>query len=362
MVRRLLILALLFSVASDLSAARARALVRNPLEALIAVDAQIYDVAVDKAGSLWFSAPSSVDGPFIGRLEADGSVRRFSRFPMINPGRLAFSGDGSVWFGEQFTLNPLLQYVALDEPVVDKASGYIGVVRPSGEVTHYLVRQGSLVLDVAPGPDGNIWFTEFIGDRIGRITPDGAVTEFPLPPSLSLPWGITAGPDGALWFTTRTTGNHIGRISVSGEISEFDVPQLGAYPTGSLAYVTTGTDALYFSMGSSIGRLTTSGQFSVATPPGGLMLDITAGPNGDIYAIVFSNGGKMGLDDFGVLKISSDQVVSYLVLPREVAGNDEFPLFSNRPTAIGVGLPFEVWIGSAQGIVTFGSHLERIRF
>lgn len=281
---------------------------------------------------------------------------------MINPGRLAFSADGGVWFGEQFTQYALLQYVAIAEPVVDKATGYIGVVRPTGDVTHFPVRQGSLVLDVAAGPDGNMWFTEFIGDRIGRITPEGIVTEFALPPSLSLPWGITAGPDGALWFTTRTIGNHIGRISVSGEISEIDVPQLGAYPTGSLAYITTGTDALYFSMGSSIGRLTTSGQFSVATPPGGLVLDITAGPNGDIYATVFNNGGKVGPDDFGVLKISVDRVVSYLVLPRLVPGNDEVPLLSNRPTAIGVGLPFEVWIGSAQGNVTFGSHLERIRF
>ena len=38
---------------------------------------------------------------------------------------------------------------------------------------------------ITAGPDGNLWFTEFALDRIGRITPAGVVTEFSA--------GITAG-------------------------------------------------------------------------------------------------------------------------------------------------------------------------
>ena len=38
---------------------------------------------------------------------------------------------------------------------------------------------------IAAGPDGNLWFTEIDGNRIGRITPTGVVTEFSA--------GITAG-------------------------------------------------------------------------------------------------------------------------------------------------------------------------
>ncbi len=34
---------------------------------------------------------------------------------------------------------------------------------------------------IASGPDGNLWFTENYGARIGRITPSGDVTEFALP-------------------------------------------------------------------------------------------------------------------------------------------------------------------------------------
>src|SRR5262245_58646268 len=58
---------------------------------------------------------------------------------------------------------------------------------------------------IITGPDGNLWFTEISGNRIGRITPTGEITEFPLPTPNSKPQGITAGPDGNLWFTELGT-------------------------------------------------------------------------------------------------------------------------------------------------------------
>src|SRR5947209_3001595 len=54
---------------------------------------------------------------------------------------------------------------------------------------------------IMTGPDGALWFTEFNGNKIGRVTTAGAITEFPLPTANSGPFGITARPDGALWFT-----------------------------------------------------------------------------------------------------------------------------------------------------------------
>ena len=50
------------------------------------------------------------------------------------------------------------------------------------------------------GPDGALWFTEYDGNKIGRITTAGAVTEFPIPTAGSQPSAMTVGPDGALWF------------------------------------------------------------------------------------------------------------------------------------------------------------------
>src|SRR5439155_958422 len=70
---------------------------------------------------------------------------------------------------------------------------------------------------ITAGPDGNLWFTEYYGNRIGRVTPAGVITEFPplsSPTSLGGPDSITVGPDGNLWFT-EDSGNKIGRISAA---------------------------------------------------------------------------------------------------------------------------------------------------
>lgn len=77
---------------------------------------------------------------------------------------------------------------------------------------------------IAAGPDGNVWFTEEFGGRIGRITPAGVITEFPIgrpvpgcdpdiEPCGVRPGGIAAGPDGNLWFT-EYNGGRIGRVCI----------------------------------------------------------------------------------------------------------------------------------------------------
>lgn len=38
------------------------------------------------------------------------------------------------------------------------------------------------IVAIVAGPDGNLWFTEYDGDRIERITPAGVVTEYSVPP------------------------------------------------------------------------------------------------------------------------------------------------------------------------------------
>ena len=45
-------------------------------------------------------------------------------------------------------------------------------------------------------PDNALWFTELFGDRVGRITQTGAITEYPTPGVG--PVGIVVGPDDAL--------------------------------------------------------------------------------------------------------------------------------------------------------------------
>src|SRR5262249_5731396 len=81
---------------------------------------------------------------------------------------------------------------------------------PLSPITEFaLPTPNSRPYQITAGADGNLWFTESAGNRIGRITPDGTLTEFSLPNPGS-PFGITAGPDGNLWFMEFS---RVGRIT-----------------------------------------------------------------------------------------------------------------------------------------------------
>jgi streptogramin lyase len=59
-----------------------------------------------------------------------------------------------------------------------------------------------------------------IGVLISTAAQAGVVPEYPLPSPNSYPLGIVSGADGNLWFT-EGLGNNIGRITPSGIITEF---------------------------------------------------------------------------------------------------------------------------------------------
>jgi virginiamycin B lyase len=136
---------------------------------------------------------------------------------------------------------------------------------------------------IIAGPDGNIWFTEADGNKIGRSTLSGVITELSLPTSSSRPESIAAGPDGNLWFT-EAEGNKIGCISPLGTISEFPLPVAGSHPSN----ITAGPDGrLWFteSGNNRVGRITSYGtitEFAVHTAAAGLD-DIVAGLDGNLW-------------------------------------------------------------------------------
>jgi streptogramin lyase len=148
-------------------------------------------------GAVWLASTG-------GELErvGPGGARRTVRLPGLAPSSIAFDGKGTLWF-------------------TDAQHSLIGSVEPDGRVrthTRGLTRWNSGPQWIARGPDGAMWFTE-VRDRIGRIGPDGRITEFghgiPYRSSLG---GIAAGPDGALWFTLWH-GNVLGRITTAGDVT-----------------------------------------------------------------------------------------------------------------------------------------------
>jgi len=108
---------------------------------------------------------------------------------------------------------------------------------------------GSYPYVIAAGPDGNLWFTEYAGNKLGRISTAGVITEFPLPTFGAYPFGIAAGPDGNLWFT-EYNANKIGRITTAGVIRESPrkariAPRgITAGPDGNIWFAEGGANAI----------------------------------------------------------------------------------------------------------------------
>ena len=98
---------------------------------------------------------------------------------------------------------------------------------------------------IVSGLDGDLWFLEGTtldagGNKVGRMSTAGVLlSEWTIPTPDSEPSGITIGPLGMVWVT-EWKGNKLARVSPNGTILEIPLPGQGAH--GS----TLGTDGNYW--------------------------------------------------------------------------------------------------------------------
>src|SRR5579875_2073073 len=188
---------------------------------------------------------------------------------------IAVGPNGNVWFAEN-------------------GSQRIGEMTPSGSMVGQFPAPPATLsgtpAGIAVGPDGNLWFTENSGtaDVVGRLTPSGAVTEFPLPAGSGFSSDIVNGPDGNRWFTA---GHSVGCMNTAGNSALYALPTASANPIG----ITVGTDgAIWFAenLGGNIGRLAPAVCGASAPPPNGFRLSVSeagtgsggvSGPNFSCY-------------------------------------------------------------------------------
>jgi streptogramin lyase len=139
---------------------------------------------------------------------------------------------------------------------------------------------------ITAGPDGNLWFGEWCGYMIGRITTDGSVTSFPTSGACTL-FG-TAGADGNMWFTVPLYGDppggYIARITPTGEITEFPVPTQNQFSPSGITSGPGGNIWYTDPYGNLIGKFTpATGAFTEYPTPTGKLNDLTFGPDGNIW-------------------------------------------------------------------------------
>ncbi|MBY4677208.1 lyase [Marinobacterium sp. CAU 1594] len=94
----------------------------------------------------------------------------------------------------------------------------------AGDVRVYPLPAGSRPHDVAPAPDGKVWYTGQRRGVLGILEPEsGAVKEVPLGDN-SAPHGVIQGPDGAAWITDGGQNAIVRYDPVADSIQLFPLP------------------------------------------------------------------------------------------------------------------------------------------
>jgi virginiamycin B lyase len=155
----------------------------------------------------------------------------------------------------------------------------------AAEVRYYPVPEGTGPHDVAPAPDGTVWYTGQGNGVLGRLNPDtGKVEEVPLGEG-SAPHGVVIGPDGAAWVTDGGQ-NAIARVDPGTlKVDLFPLPK-DAPPANLNTPAFDGTGVLWFTGQNGIyGRLDPRmGQVEVFNAPRGRgPYGIDATPAGEVW-------------------------------------------------------------------------------
>jgi virginiamycin B lyase len=153
------------------------------------------------------------------------------------------------------------------------------------QLQEYLVPQGSRPHDVAPAPDGTVWYTAQRLGELGRLDPSTDKTHHIPLGNGSAPHGVIVGPAGAAWVTDGGL-NAIVRVDpATEEVLTFPMPA----GTSNVNLNTATFDAngiLWFTGQNGVyGRLdTTTGQVEVYEAPNGRgPYGIATSPEGDVY-------------------------------------------------------------------------------
>jgi streptogramin lyase len=197
-------------------------------------------------GNFWGSGryPSDTE---VTRMTPDGTFTEFAsgwfNLSFYSTSDLTQGPDGNIWFTYDASFNQ---------------SSITGIARitPQGGVTTIPTvysppaggPPGVTPMDrLAVGSDGNLWFFNYDNrvEVIDRMSPDGAITEFPLPTLPPFNIGgpaLVSGPDGNLWSFTEAQGSNIPgacdfvRITPSGMVTLYPepVPEPAGFDTGTV--------------------------------------------------------------------------------------------------------------------------------
>jgi virginiamycin B lyase len=149
--------------------------------------ASAYQITAGPDGNMWFTENRKM----IGRVTPLGELKEFT-CDVCPATAIAGGPDGNVWF---------------------TSPAGVSRMTPAGVITTFAVTGEDTLPDITSGPDGNLWFCASTTNQIGRITPAGAITGFPIPTPAARPFAIAAATDGNIWFIGSGTPSAVERLS-----------------------------------------------------------------------------------------------------------------------------------------------------
>jgi virginiamycin B lyase len=298
------------------------------------------------------------------------SRQRWTNFPYsfkngAFPAAVALGADGNFWIADYrngiVRMDPSGKTVLFTLPALSGepativrgygndlwfAGGYpwVGRITTAGTMTLLPLSYRSNSVGIARGRSGSIWFTDPAANQIGRVSPNGTISEFPIPTPNSEVDGIALGPDGDMWFT-ETRVSKIGRITPHGSITEF--------PAAAAPGEITSGPGTYFSYTSMplgggecyIYMMTTDGQTHVQVDIGrGLYgTSLQSDGKGHLWATVSYGPGLSELD-----RITADGFVTAYPPP-------PFTQYGDSLAGFAFGRDGSLWIGDylSSGIDVF---------
>jgi virginiamycin B lyase len=209
-----------------------------------------HGLKVTRDGKIWYTGKASNTVGYY-----DPSTGQFAQFPLGNPNSTLFpegnfpiyideAPDGSMMFTDLDTssvgrLTPstgALQFYNLPAAfgvsgntegarpirIIVRDDGVAVVSEESGRAYAYITPQGAVTeYPLSPSTSegaaltydraGVLWVQYNTPDAIAQVLPDGSVRPYPIPTLSATQHRITIGPDGALWFTELAV-DKIGRM------------------------------------------------------------------------------------------------------------------------------------------------------
>ena len=199
-------------------------------------------IELDSLGQAWavLGSPRT-----LAMLTSDSQWRTFD--VGVYPHSLAIDRAGKVWFNGHFTHSPELI------GSVDAATGKVVTYEVPAHPTLGRGPGGPIPYEIRAGPDGRVWGSELIGNRLFAFTPSSGTFEvFPLPLPHSGPRRFDVDANGIVWIPAYSANRLLRFDPASREFREIPLPFPDAVPyiiradprSGALWIGTAAADAL----------------------------------------------------------------------------------------------------------------------